>query len=437
MIENLSVFVLLFGIVTCLLVLIVYLFVSYKRLLGEIRKKNAMYQDCTNIRLMGQELAKQMENEVARRIESDNAQDYLFENSLNGILLVQDEDLKIVKNNPAAIDIFGGDALGRNVLDLSVNNDYKKLLLDKITEVKRTKNRRIFSMEIENNFGKRVSVVVSIHLFEFAHKKSLYFTFTDVTEIAELERELKKKKVMLVQKGKMEDMGKMLGNISHQWKQPLNSLFLLCQNLEEMIEYDECNKEKLSKYISMMCEQVRFMSKTIDEFRSFYIPSKNKENFKVVESIRSILDLFYRLKDQRVAIDFVSNDKNDEIALFGNRNEFQQVLIVLLDNSLDAIKENLDKKIIKNGKITIDCESLKEEEKEYCVIKIRDNGIGIQKEQEKHIYDNYFTTKEKGSGIGLGMVKIILEQMEGKISFKNLDKIGVEFIVQIPYLSKD
>lgn len=432
--DNLSVFVLFFGILICLFVLIVYLFMSYKKLLKDIQKKNQEQEDSKHLIAMSKELIEQLEYEIAQKMESKSMQEYFFENSLNGILLIQEEDLKVIKCNQTAIDVLQNDISGKNLLDLPMENSYKKMLLENAMRIKRENKHCSFKMEILSP-TRKIPVVVSMHIFEFGANKTLLFTFTDITEILELEQDLQKKRTMLIQKSKAEDMGKMLGNISHQWKQPLNSLYLIAQNLKDLGDDVSFDKEKFHHYLEMMRGQITFMSKTMDEFRNFYLPTKLKGAFNVADTILGILDLFYRLEGKKISIEFLKTESNKEISIFGIRNEFQQIMMVLIDNAIDSINENLSKNLIKSGKIKITCNKEMLDNKEFCVITIKDNGLGIQGESQD-IFENYFTTKDNGSGIGLGVVRLILEEMQGKISFENLKDCGAKFIVMIPTLAQ-
>ncbi|WP_301009360.1 histidine kinase dimerization/phospho-acceptor domain-containing protein, partial [Helicobacter sp. UBA3407] len=294
--ENYSLAILFFGLAICFFGVIVYLFMNYRRLLGEIKNKekleNELLNKNTRIESLSKELANQIEYEIAQRLKSDYTHEYLFENSLNAIILTQDEDLKIIRRNRAALKLFGKEILNHNILELFSDKAHKKSVFEKITQLKTSRLRQNFRLDlcVEDSI---TPVVVSIYFMNFAQKITLYFAFVDISDIAKLENELHNKRIALMQKNKEEAMGKMLGNIAHQWKQPLNSLYLLCQNLKEMHQFDELNSENFEKYIQMMAQQIDFMSKTIEAFREFYSPSKNKEEFEVYFAIKEMLELFY------------------------------------------------------------------------------------------------------------------------------------------------
>ncbi len=433
--ENYSLAILFFGLAVCFLGVIVYLFWNYRILLNEIKNKEEIENELLNknaqIESLSKELANQIEYEISQRLKSDYTHDYLFENSLNAIILAQDEDLKIIRRNQAALNLFGKEILNHNILELFGDKTHKKSIFEKITQLKQSKMCQNFRLDL-CVADSTISVIVSMHLMNFAKKITLYFAFVDISDIVKLEKELRNKRVVLMQKNKEEAMGKMLGNIAHQWKQPLNSLYLLCQNLKEMNQYNELNSENFEKYIQMMAKQIDFMSKTIDAFREFYNPSKNEEVFEVYNAIKEMLELFYRLVDKKISIKIQPCKVKKQLKIYANKNEFQQVMIVLLDNAIEAVKMRLKNQEIKEGKICINCAIDQNiAGTKICVIRVQDNGDGINAEIARKIFEAFFTTKENGSGMGLAMAQMILEKMEGRILFVN-EKEGVEFKVELP-----
>ncbi|WP_300926195.1 PAS domain-containing protein, partial [Helicobacter rodentium] len=270
--ENYSLTILFFGLAVCFFGVIIYLFLNYKRLLDKVKNKVELESELLNknmqIENFSKELANQIEYEIAQRLKSDYAYDYLFENSSNAIILTQDEDLKIIKRNHAAFDLFGKEILNHNILELFSDKAHKKFVFEKIAQLKQSKLRQNFRLNLCIS-DSVIPVIISIYLMGFAQKITIYFAFVDISDIAKLEEELQNKQIALMQKNKEEAMGKMIGNIAHQWKQPLNSLYLLCQNLKEMNQLGELNKENLENYIQIMAKQIHFMSNTMDTFREF------------------------------------------------------------------------------------------------------------------------------------------------------------------------
>ncbi|MFX4276508.1 ATP-binding protein [Aliarcobacter butzleri] len=235
----------------------------------------------------------------------------------------------------------------------------------------------------------------------------------------------KEQEQLLIQQTRLAAMGEMIGNIAHQWRQPLNALGLILQNLKFSYEIAELDEKMIDKSVKKATLLTENMSKTIDDFRNFFRPNKAKENFKINEGITKAVELIestFEHNNIKLEKDFVSS----EIEFFGFANEFSQVILNLLTNAKDAVLENK----IENPLIIIQTKI----DDEYIYISIKDNGLGIKEEIINKIFEPYFTTKDegKGTGIGLYMSKIIIENnMNGKIEVKN-EQNGANVIIKLP-----
>lgn len=222
---------------------------------------------------------------------------------------------------------------------------------------------------------------------------------------------------MLIQQSKMAKSGEMIANITHQFRQPLNNLSYILINLKKRYEKGEVDSSYFNKKFNSAQEQLQFLSKTIDDFKEFYVPSKKKEDFLVKEAIEnSITILSADLKYRNIALDFEFNTY-EYIKVYGIKNELSQVIVSLISNSSDALKGTDNPWI----KVEVTASSAE------VIIKVSDNAGGIQKKNIEKIFESYFSTKDTGSGIGLYLVKVIIEKsFEGKIEVKN-DKEGAIF----------
>ena len=229
---------------------------------------------------------------------------------------------------------------------------------------------------------------------------------------------------LLIQQSKLASMGEMIGNIAHQWRQPLNALGLILQNIKFSYDMEELNDEFMDRSIEKANSITTKMSTTIDDFRNFYKPNKSKELFnldEVIERTISLVDSSYK----NYGIELIKNNGNKDIRIFGYEGEFSQVILNLLANAKDALLENN----VENKKVIIDVH----QENNFINISIKDNAKGIPIEIIDKIFEPYFSTKEegKGSGIGLYMSKTIIENnMDGKILVNNIEN-GVEFLIKI------
>ena len=243
----------------------------------------------------------------------------------------------------------------------------------------------------------------------------------------ELEKQRKQEEI-LIQQSKMAAMGEMIAAIAHNWRQPLNTVSLLCVAITNKFNNSNLSKDYLNEWLLKINKQIDFMSQTIDDFRNFYKPQEEFKRISIKESILKIVSL--------LNTDFKGNgidikiDIEDSIYLICLENQLKQALINILLNAKDAIKNNN----IENGEIFI---SVKKN-KSSVEILIEDNGGGIDdKEILKSIFDLYFTTKKEshGTGIGLYMTKIIIEQnLGGKIKAKNQNN-GLKFKIKLPILT--
>ena len=229
---------------------------------------------------------------------------------------------------------------------------------------------------------------------------------------------------LLIQQSKLASMGEMIGNIAHQWRQPLNALGLVIQNIQLTYMTDELDDEFMDKSVRKANLLTSTMSKTIDDFRNFFKPNKEISEFSLDNSIKNSLSLIGSTFDYN-GIDIEYNIIED-IKVIGFANEFSQVILNILTNSKDALDEN---KVI-DAKVSLE---IKKSNKYGSVI-IKDNAGGISENIIEKVFEPYFTTKEegKGTGIGLYMSKIIIEKnMKGRLSVQNTND-GVAFTISVP-----
>ena len=276
-------------------------------------------------------------------------------------------------------------------------------------------------------------ILIKNHSGEVSH---FYGYINDITKIKvsqeelklKVEEEVKKnrdKDRILIQQSKLASMGEMLGNIAHQWRQPLNNVSLILQFLRDNYKNENVSTEKLDKFMSRANTHIEYMSETIDDFRNFYKPSKTKKEFSIKECIDSVLYMLEnQYKSEKIKIDFVYED----ILIINYENELKQSLLNILNNAKDALllkKHNLNFDALINI-------SLKVKENKVEIL-ISNNGDNIKDDIIDKIFEPYFTTKfeTQGTGIGLYMTKSIIEtNMKGKIEVKNI-KDGVIFKITL------
>jgi two-component system, NtrC family, C4-dicarboxylate transport sensor histidine kinase DctB len=241
-----------------------------------------------------------------------------------------------------------------------------------------------------------------------------------LTETAD---ELRLKDKLLILQGRQAVMGEMIGNIAHQWRQPLNSLALLVQDLQMTQKKKGLTEEYVDANVVKSLEIIRQMSKTIDYFRYFFKPDTEKVAFNVFETIERtlfILDACFKVHGIRTEV-----AKTSDPVLTGYPTEFVQVLLNILINARDALITGRPASPL----ISIHLFS----ERGKTVVTIADNAGGVPDEIKEQIFDPYFTTKgpEQGTGIGLFMSKTIIEKnMCGRLSVRNVAD-GAEFRIEV------
>jgi PAS domain S-box-containing protein len=235
--------------------------------------------------------------------------------------------------------------------------------------------------------------------------------------------ELRRKDLLLIQQSRQAAMGEMINNIAHQWRQPLNNIGLIVQNLQSQYEAGEMNSAQMAANVENAMDVIVYMSRTIDDFRNFFRQDKERHAFNVNLMVSRSLDfLLPTLKSSGITVE--CREEPDIIAE-GYPSEYMQVLLNILNNAKDVL---LERKVA-NPLISITIFR----ENRRAVVTIRDNAGGIPDHVLPKIFDPYFTTKEqgKGTGIGLYMSKTIIEKnIDGSLTARNVDG-GVEFRIEI------
>jgi len=229
---------------------------------------------------------------------------------------------------------------------------------------------------------------------------------------------------LLMQQSKLAAMGDMLGSIAHQWRQPLNALGMTVQNIEDSFSRQVLTSEMLEKDVEICMDLVGHMSVTIDDFTKFFKPDKVKTPFSVENAVKEVAVMLKgQFASHSIEVEIKVGQEDAEgggkiisdDTVKGYPNEFKHVILNLLNNAKDAFVDN---SIESERKIEIfickaDGESL-------CVT-VKDNAGGIPEHVASRIFEPYFSTKQEGKGVGIGlyMSKMIIENsMSGTMTFE-------------------
>jgi len=382
-------------------------------------------------------------------------------------VLVSDSNRKILEVNQGAVNLLGYSS--EELLSFSLDDIW--------IEEENTFNKKQFknltkkgSISLIRKFRTKESGFVYANVSGIKISDNRFVAFCqDISEQVSLEKELKevnenlieqvnkevdknlKQDQIIQQQKKLADMGMMVSAIAHQWRQPLNALALCVQDVLEEYESGDINKEYVKDFEDNSMKLIMHMSKTIDDFRDFFMPDKNVTEFNVVKEINDLVRLLnVQITSKRIEMEFICHCKggtincdnpsatesceNETDLVMGFPGEFKQVLINLIYNSVDAICEARVLKKISKGNIDIKVMF----SENNMTVSINDNGGGIPSHVLPHIFDPYYTTKGEGQGTGIGlyMSKVIIEShMSGRMNAKNILG-GACLTIELPLIKK-
>ena len=230
--------------------------------------------------------------------------------------------------------------------------------------------------------------------------------------------------LLMINQSRLASMGEMIGNISHQWRQPLAQISSTLVNLELYSERGKLSEQRLKEAIEEANEQVKFMSDTIEDFKNFFNPNMPKSEFEVKQAIEQACKILNATLKKHV-ID-VKVEIKDTFTLYGNINELIQILINIINNAKEAFL-NLPQERAQANRWQILITALLQNGER--TITLENNAGNIDKGVINKIFKPHFTTKKSGSGLGLYMSKIIAEKNNARIYAQNINN-GVAFTIK-------
>ena len=305
--------------------------------------------------------------------------------------------------------------------DLSVRSTLERS--DEIGLLSESFNRMVDSLreskEQLQNYNQELEVEVSNRTHELA-----VLNINLDRRVQEEVAKSKQQEALLIHQSRSAAMGEMIGAIAHQWRQPLNALGLVLQNLRLRHQMDRIDDAFMLSSMEKSDRLIQKMSSTIDDFRNFFKPNKTIEPFHILQVTRSTAELLdAQLKNHNIELTIVCPV---DIQILGLEGEFSQVLMNLINNAKDILVERK----VQHATISICIEQIADGS---INVTVKDNGGGVPEAIFDKIYDPYFTTKEegKGTGIGLYMSKIIIENnMAGSLNAFN-DAEGANFVIKL------
>lgn len=258
--------------------------------------------------------------------------------------------------------------------------------------------------------------------------KNVIGYISDITQFKNQEK-------IIQEQTKMASMGEMIANIAHQWRQPLSVISTNASGIGLKIDFGVTDVAVLKEDAMKIVQTSQYLSSIIDDFRNFLKSDKQKEFFKLTETINSSLNILQgMLKTYDITI--IDNFSHTDVDIYGVANELTQVMINIISNSKDAFKEQVSL----NDKIIVVSVNMFNNEK--VQISLKDSANGIKEDVLPKIFEPYFTTKHKSIGTGLGLYmshSIITQSFSGQLEARNIcfdvdENIycGAEFLITLP-----
>ncbi len=374
------------------------------------------------IRMIGFHIEITKIKELEESIRKSETKFQAFMNNIPGQVFIKDENSVINYVNEEAKSWYP-DAIGKEV-DVLFDAEMSKYIHEKDIETL----DKGFSEEIEQIIDPDAKSlyfrVISFVMEGEAQRPLIGVIAFDITESYGLQKKLKEQEQLLISQSRHAAMGEMIGMIAHQWRQPLGVITMGANNILADIALETFNEMATTEQMEIILKQAEHLSATIDDFRNFFRPEKEKERVYLDEIMKEALQVIDgALLNNNIALSYSCSSKS-KVNIFSR--ELLHVFINILKNAKEAFEDvSKDKKEIV---ITI------YDEGDEVITRIKDNAGRIDETIIDKIFDPYFSTKDEktGTGLGLYMSKTIVEKhLSGMIKVENIDG-GVNFIISLP-----
>ncbi|WP_108061979.1 PAS domain-containing sensor histidine kinase [Poseidonibacter lekithochrous] len=380
----------------------------------------------TNYKL--EKAKKELENKNIQLEEKHDEIERII-NALTEGIIISDENFICRNVNLLGMSLLGyenkNEIIGKPLLDL-IANDSKDLVLINLNH----DELRTYEINFQKKDGSSFPAFASGQSILLDNKKRRISTIIDISNLKEKDR-------LLARQAKMADMGQMIANIAHQWRQPLSIICTTASGMKLYKELDRLTDDFFNESVDQIVHTTNHLSQTIDDFKNFIKDDKEKRVFSLQDIIQKDLTLLDGIiKTHHIQIHIENN--SEDIVLKGYPNELIQAIVNIISNAKDALIE----KNIEDKKIFIE---LNKDDK-YGYLKIYDNAKGVENKIIDKLFEPYFSTKHNAQGTGLGLFmthRIINDSMEGSIEVKNIaykkensSYSGACFTIKLPLLNK-
>lgn len=288
-----------------------------------------------------------------------------------------------------------------------INKLIENLFLNKLQQ----KEQKYFEAELTIGSTNKIILCSISELSEDTERKEYIAVMKDITEAKALEEESKRNE-------KLSAMGQLASGVAHEIRNPINAIGMIAQRLNKEFTPTD-NEEEYKKITELLRSEVNRINKIITQFLNYAKPIDLKIEYVNTKSFfEEIYQLFLPLAKQK-NIKFIKQGE-DNLTVRFDSDLIKQSLMNIIQNAFDAVDENgiVQLKYYKSDS--------------NLIIEISDNGIGIPPEQQKKIFDLYFTTKKEGNGLGLSIAQKIINQHNGIITFSSKQNQGTTFKLQLP-----
>jgi len=376
------------------------------------------------------EKRKELQKELTKKTEDLQLFKQIIENISYGVTLTKaDSKHELLYVNKSFETITGykkSEVIGKNCKFLQYND---------------TKQPQI--LRLKKAIQKKEKIQVELR--NYKKDKTLFYNLINLTPVYDVNNNIthfvgiqkdvteeKKQEALMNEQSKLASMGEMIGNIAHQWRQPLSIISTAATGMQIQKNLNLLNDTDFDKICKAINDNVQYLSQTIDDFKSYIQKDSKKTYFKLTKNIKKFLSLVNGIAVDN-NIDIILQ-LDDSIEIYGYKNELIQCYMNLFNNAKDALNNTQDKVIIIKSYIKDD----------MVYISIKDNAGGVSDEIISKIFEPYFTTKYKDQGTGLGLhmtYNLITHSMKGKIivknckfTYQNQKSEGAKFIIALPSL---
>ena len=364
------------------------------------------------------EINQKLQNARDELLQKNQEMSLIFDTTMEAIILFKDEI--VINCNQVAIELFNKESK----LEI-IGKSFSEIIYDK--KIIETISNNPTETTIYRDDCSKFEAIVNIKDTFIDNQIFKILTIVDIEK-------LKRKDLLLAEQSKLAAMGEMIGNIAHQWRQPLNIISITASNLKLKKELGQLEGENLDESLKLILKTTKYLSNTIDTFNNFFKQNKEKSLFNLKENIENnILLVISFFKEYNIKIIL---DLEEDIHVYGVANEFSQAFLNILNNAKDALVQNIEDDEPRLIKVKT------KEINENIKITISDNALGIKKNIIGKIFEPYFTTKHQYQGTGLGLYmtrEIITNSMKGSITaensyFKNnnFQHFGAKFTIILP-----